>query len=308
MKVLLAEDSRTTRAFLQLSIQSAGHVVITAEDGQEALDLLTRHEFDLILLDVIMPKLNGIEAAQRIREYCDRRDIWIPIVFLTAMSKDDDIVRGIEAGGDDYLVKPVSEAVLNAKLKAMQRIAKMREELAAANAKLRQLSEIDGLTGIANRRRFDFVYLREYRHACRDQQPLSLLLSDIDQFKPYNDRYGHQAGDQCLKQVAKTLEHSIRPGDLVARYGGEEFAVILPDTTAASAMAIGERLRHAVEALSLPHADTNNGLVTLSIGAATLDGDYPKTLAHPGNLIELADRALYAAKHHGRNRVERIDR
>ncbi len=305
MKVILAEDSRTARLVLQAGVEAAGHEVLPAENGQAAVDILASHPADLILLDVVMPVMDGIEAAGRIRAYCDRRGIWIPIVFLTSMGKDADVVRGIEAGGDDYLIKPVSEAVLNAKLKAMQRIAEMRRELAAANAKLRQLSEIDGLTGIANRRRFDYAYAREYRRSLRDRQPLSLVMVDIDHFKRFNDQYGHPAGDKCLKRIAETLEQNAkRPGDLAARSGGEEFVVLLPNTPEEGALRVAENLRRAVEALDLPHADsTAAGVVTLSLGTATLQAEHA-TARSPADFIDQADRALYAAKSKGRNRVE----
>ena len=305
MNVILAEDSRTTRMILQSGIEAAGHKVRPAENGREAVDLIMAELADLVLLDVIMPVMDGIEAAGRIRAYCEQRGIWIPIVFLTAMGRDADVVRGIEAGGDDYLVKPVGEAVLNAKLKAMQRIAVMRRELAEVNAKLRELSEIDGLTGIANRRRFDFAYAREFRRALRERQPLGLILADIDHFKQYNDHYGHLAGDQCLKQIAKTLAQNVmRPGDLLARYGGEEFVALLPGTPPSGTRHVAERLRQAIEALRLPHEHSSvSQFATLSLGAAFLLGD-GSAKGSPIELLNLADRALYAAKHNGRNRVE----
>jgi diguanylate cyclase (GGDEF)-like protein len=305
MKVLLADDGRTARMVLKNRIEAAGHEVITGENGREAVELFLVHRPDLVLLDVIMPVMDGIEAAQRIRALCDQRGIWIPIVFLTAMGKDRDLARGIEAGGDDYLIKPVSEVVLNAKLKAMQRIAEMRRQLEAASDKLRQLTELDGLTGIANRRRFNLVYAREYRRVIHDAEPLTLMVADIDHFKTYNDYYGHQAGDQCLKRVAVALEQPpVRSGDLVARYGGEEFVVLFPRTPLEAGFQLAEQIRQNVEALKIPHERSSAGeFITLSIGLATLDRECAKEMS-ASKFFNLADQALYQAKHNGRNRVE----
>ncbi|MEE9397205.1 MAG: response regulator, partial [Methylococcales bacterium] len=155
MKVLVADDTRTNLLIVKKYIENAGHEVITAEDGLQAIDLFNRTFPDLVLLDIMMPNMNGFDAARQIRQECERRERWIPIIFLSAMGEDEDIAKGIEVGGDDYLTKPVSRTVLNAKLKAMARIADMQKQLDEANRRLRELSEIDPLTKIANRRRFD---------------------------------------------------------------------------------------------------------------------------------------------------------
>jgi diguanylate cyclase (GGDEF)-like protein len=261
---------------------------------------------DLVLIDVVMPVMDGYEAARQMRQ--SRPDEWVPIIFLSSKEADQDLDRAIEAGGDDYLVKPVSYVVLNAKIRALQRIestrAKLLEtsrELAAANRELENLSRQDGLTGIANRRYFDSYLLAELKRALREHQPISLILADVDDFKAYNDCYGHQAGDDCLRRIASALKVvGRRPADLVARYGGEEFAMVLPVTTMDGAVDVAKALARAIEEMSIPHARSGvSSSVSLSQGIASL---IPAQDTTPENLIELADQALYQAKQQGRNR------
>jgi diguanylate cyclase (GGDEF)-like protein len=307
MKVLLIEDTLTLLLLTSEFIAQEGHEVVTARNGEEGIQQFLTAAPDLILLDVQMPKMDGYEVARRIRALS--AEDWIPIIFLSGMVKDDDIVKGIEAGGDDYLTKPVRQTVLGAKLKAMQRIADMRGrlvqaslDLAKANRELELLSHRDGLTGIANRRHFDEVLRREWRRCARERMPLSLLLLDIDCFKQYNDNYGHLKGDQCLQQVAQALQGSLtRAADLGARYGGEEFAAILSGTDAAGILHVAEVARKAVESLAIAHAHSPaSTFVTASVGCATL---VPSVDQSHDTLISLADAALYRAKCAGRNRV-----
>ena len=182
-----------------------GHTVTDASDGQHAIELFKSGPHDLIVLDVEMPVLNGFETARRIRALAGEHE-WIPIIFLSANVQDKDVAAGIEAGGDDYLVKPTSPIVLRAKINAMQRITDMRqrlvnlkEQLEQHNASLREESSQDALTGIPNRRCFDAAFEQEWNHATRTGKPLALLIGDVDFFKKYNDTYGHQKGDACLK-------------------------------------------------------------------------------------------------------------
>src|SRR5262245_36432868 len=236
MKVLIVDDSPTIRVALRGLVQRMGHSVLEAGDGSEALKIYAEDRPDLVLIDVVMPVMDGYDAARQMRE--SRPDEWVPIIFLSSKEADQDLDRAIEAGGDDYLVKPVSFVVLNAKIRALQRIestrAKLLEtsrDLASANRELENLSRQDGLTGIANRRHFDAYLLTEIKRAARDREPISLILADVDYFKAYNDCYGHQAGDDCLRQIASALKTvGKRPADLAARYGGEEFAMVLPST------------------------------------------------------------------------------
>ncbi|MBS1172559.1 MAG: diguanylate cyclase, partial [Proteobacteria bacterium] len=235
---------------------------------------------------------------------------WTPILFLTALVGDDDLARGIAAGGDDYLLKPVSEVVLGAKLRAMQRIIDMRgslitmtQKLDAANRELRHVSIQDSLTGIANRRHFDDSLKQEWRRALRARRPLALILFDIDYFKQYNDVYGHQAGDECLRAVAGNLaRHARRPGDWVARFGGEEFAVVLSETDARGAVHLAEQMRAAIDALAIPHSGSAVGrTVSISAGVASMVPE--SATGEPDELVQWADAALYDAKRQGRNRV-----
>ncbi len=303
MKVLLADDSKSIRMMLEAQIRAAGHDVVCASNGREAVHAFEREHPDVCLLDVVMPGVDGYEAARQVRALCDERGDWVPIIFLSAMVSAADIVKGIECGGDDYLTKPVNALVLNAKLGAMSRIAQMRHALAVANEQLRKISEQDALTGIANRRHFDACLDREWQRASSEGTPISLAIADIDFFKGYNDNYGHPAGDACLRSVATGLRVAAGlPPDLPARIGGEEFALLLPGKDADGAMEAAERARLAVLALRITHGHSEvSAWVTVSLGVATVTPAAGGCTAK--GLLELADQGLYAAKRSGRNRV-----
>jgi diguanylate cyclase (GGDEF)-like protein len=306
MKVLIVDDSPTIRAALRTLVEQMGHSVIDAEDGSKGLATYRDSRPDLVLIDVVMPVMDGYDAARQMRQI--RPDEWIPIIFLSSKEADQDLDRAIEAGGDDYLVKPVSFVVLNAKIRALQRIEATRvklldtsRELAAANRELENLSRQDGLTGIANRRYFDSYLLTEMKRASRERQPLSLILADVDYFKAYNDYYGHQAGDDCLRQVASALKSvGKRPADLAARYGGEEFAIVLPATMLEGAVDVARSLARTIEGMAIAHVRSGVAdKISLSQGVASL---VPGNDTMPESIIELADQALYQAKQQGRNR------
>jgi len=305
MKVLLAEDSRANQMLISAYIEDFGHQVIAVDNGQAAIDAFKEERPDLILLDVTMPVLDGIEAARKIRILCEEDNDWVPIVFLSGLTDSKDIAKGIEAGGDDYLSKPVDSIVLNAKLTAMTRIADMRHQLDEANRKLTLMSVKDGLTGLYNRRHFDDVIEKELKTAKRIKTSVGLILCDIDYFKLYNDNYGHQGGDDCLKLVAQAMQAVIkRPGDLVARYGGEEFVVILPETDLHGVNKVAEALRKAVEGLAIPHELSSVAdHVTMSLGITTVADGMDDIAEAIRCLIESADLGLYEAKNQGRNRV-----
>jgi diguanylate cyclase (GGDEF)-like protein len=307
MNILIVEDSRSNLLVLTQYVERFGATAVPAANGAAAVASFAGERPDLVLLDVVLPDIDGFEVARRIRAMETDGD-WTPIIFLSSLGKDEDIEQGIMAGGDDYLHKPVSEVVLGAKIRAMERLIQMRSSLVvlahkldAANQELTRLSASDGLTGIANRRYFDEHIAREWRRARRSASSVSLMMCDVDHFKLFNDTYGHQAGDECLRRVAGAIATSLERGsDMAARYGGEEFVVVLSETTIGGALIVAEKIRHAIHALQIPHSASSFGRVTLSIGIAAR---VPEVDDASDTLIAAADQALYQAKHNGRDRV-----
>lgn len=307
LKVLIVEDSKVALKAISGYIEDMGVQPLLAENGQDAIELYTRERPDIVLLDIILPDTDGYEVARQIRRLQDK-DQWTAIIFLSVMSKDEDLARGIEVGGDDYIMKPVGSVVVQAKVRAMYRLVQMQRalvKLAAqlndANHELQRLSMTDALTGIANRRMFDASLTREWRRCQRLKQPMSLVMLDVDNFKKYNDRYGHQDGDECLKAVAQEVARAApRAGDLVARYGGEEFVMVLGETDQNGARWVAERVRQRVALLQLPHTGSQHQFVSVSCGISSV---YPTRELSAETLLQSADLALYEAKHQGRNTV-----
>ncbi|MBU2986480.1 diguanylate cyclase [Saccharophagus degradans] len=298
MKILLVEDSATLRHAMSHFVRTAGHEPVIAKSGEEALQIIEQTAVDLIIMDVEMPGLDGFETTRLIREWLG--DHWIPIIFVTGMSEDESLEEGIDAGGDDYLVKPVSQMIISAKIRAMERITDMRNQLATLNRELKVLSQRDGLTHLYNRRTFEELAEKQWKIATRNKAPLAVLLLDIDHFKQYNDYYGHQQGDRCIQTISSVLAKCVtRPDDLIGRYGGEEFIILLPNTPEHGAHYIAEQIRKSVERLQIKHrASPSNTYVTVSIGGAALNYTTGTTWAHQ---VGLADKALYTAKASGRN-------
>ncbi|MEJ7138338.1 GGDEF domain-containing response regulator [Amphibiibacter pelophylacis] len=305
LNILVVDDQELARSLFARSLTLAGHRVTEAVDHDTALAAYAQHQPDLILLDVEMPGQNGYAVARRIRAM--ETGTWTPIIFLSASSGDQALCEGIEAGGDDYLIKPSSEVILLAKIRAMQRLMDMRrrlvsmsEELHRANSQLAQLTETDALTQVVNRRGFDRLIRQEIMASRREGSPMTLALLDIDFFKAYNDRLGHAQGDVCLQQVAGLLRHVCqRPRDVVARYGGEEFALILPQTPKSGAMTFARAVIRMFSKLNLPHPDSSVApWVTVSGGLTTCVADADTTAE---GLFTRADESLYAAKRQGRN-------
>ncbi|MGR9114565.1 MAG: GGDEF domain-containing response regulator [Gammaproteobacteria bacterium] len=307
MKILVIDDSQSMRLLISKWVSSLGHQVFHAETGQQGVDYVKQNDVDLIMMDIEMPDLNGFETTRAIREL--NADDWFPIIFLTSKTDDESYAKGVKAGGDAYLVKPINPLRLQMQILAMERIYKMRlklqsvqNELLLANQALTHTSLHDQLTGLANRRHFDINLPREFEQAKREKEPLSLIMCDIDYFKAYNDYYGHVAGDGCLKKVAETIASlSHRATDLLCRYGGEEFAVILPRTDLHGGLKVAEKIREAVVAEQIPHRGSKAGeWVSLSLGLATYKGQF-KSIT---DLMEAADNALYRSKKNGRNCVQ----
>lgn len=291
--VLIVDDSPVNLQMLGKLLQDEWNVKV-ANNGKTALNIASSEEPpDLILLDVMMPEIDGYTICRILKASPETREI--PVIFVTAMSQEDDEAKGLEMGAIDYIVKPYSAAIVKARVRNHMELKMYRDMLKNA-------SRIDGLTGIANRRRFDETIDVEWKRAFRDGTPMSLLMIDIDFFKRFNDTYGHQVGDECLRKVAMTLARSLnRPGDLAARYGGEEFVCILPAVDSEGAKSIALRIHEAVRELRIPHEDSDvNDHVTISIGAATM---MPGGSAGWDQLVERADKALYQAKQQGRDRV-----
>lgn len=310
MKILLVDDSRAIAMVTNARLESFGHEVRHAINGQLAIDLFRSEPFDLILMDIEMPGMNGFETTTRIRALEGQEPwAWTPIIFVTATDTETNLVTAIEAGGDDFIAKTVPENVLQAKMKAMSRIAALRARLSMANGKLQEQANRDGLTGLLNRRAMDMQVDRLWEQAVRSARPFSLLMVDVDNFKKYNDHYGHLAGDECLRSVAACLglclqqinDDRTAPGAFVARYGGEEFAVIIPDAAPGVHAGVAASLVEAVAALEVPHEKNGDyGVVTISVGAACLD----PAVGPIKVVFRQADEMLYKAKGAGRNRAE----
>ncbi|MGZ8136650.1 MAG: GGDEF domain-containing response regulator [Methylococcaceae bacterium] len=308
MKILVVDNNKAIRMNVDDYVSALGYDVYHAETGKQCLEFVKENDVDLILMDIDMPDLNGFVATKIIRSM--KNEDWFPIVFLTTRPDNESYINGILAGGDGYLQKPINQTQLQLQLNAMERICVMRrkieshKDLISANLRLSNLAMFDQLTGLANRRHFDETFNKEFNLAKRDKTPLSLLLCDIDFFKLYNDKYGHQEGDECLKQVATAIQEvPTRPTDLTCRYGGEEFVVILPRTCSMGAIKIADRIRQSVYARNLTHSASKvDDRVTVSLGLASYNGQY-KTMEE---FIKDADKALYKAKEKGRNRFEMV--
>jgi diguanylate cyclase (GGDEF)-like protein len=305
------EDSKVAIKAISGFLEEVGVQPLIAETGHAAIELYRKELPDIILLDIMLPDIDGFEVAKQVRKL-QGKDDWTAIIFLSVMSKDEDLAKGIEAGGDDYLMKPVGRVVLQAKVAAMYRLVRMQralvkltEQLNLANQELHRVSMTDGLTGIANRRLFDELLVREWRRCARIQKPLSIVMIDVDYFKKFNDRYGHQAGDESLKAVANVIASAVKRGsDLAARYGGEEFVLILGEMDEKSARNVANSILQQVAALKVLNDESPHQYVTVSCGISTVLPSEDKPVE---KLVKSADNALYLAKKRGRNTVAYLD-
>ena len=307
-RILVVDDHEDNVELLRLRLESWGYEVDSAMDGAEALHRVEETPPDLILLDIMMPSVDGMEVARRVKGNPDLP--FIPIIMQTALDTTEDKVEGLEAGADDYITKPIDFAELQARMRSMLRIKRLQEELEErerqlmeANERLRYMSQTDGLTGLDNRRHLEERLDEMFQHAKRLNEPFSCVMCDLDRFKSVNDTYGHQAGDAVLRQLAGILTDVAREVDRVGRYGGEEFMLLLPGTVLDAAVTFAERVRKQVEA----HTFTFDGGTlqrTASFGVAAWP--HPR-IANCDTLVKAADDALYVAKETGRNKVVRFD-
>ena len=290
-KLLVVDDQPLNIQSLYQTF-SADHQVFMATSGEQALAVCAQRLPDLVLLDVVMPGMDGFEVCRRLKADPATREI--PVIFVTAHDDEAAETLGLEVGAVDFIAKPINPKVVRARV-ATHLTLKAQADL------LRQWAYLDGLTGIYNRRHFDEHLMSEWGRSARSAKPLSVLMIDVDRFKAYNDRCGHQAGDACLREVAATLRQSLRrPGDMLARYGGEEFVCLLPETGRAGALIVAEQIERRLRDRAIPHPDSDVApVVTVSVGVASNDG----AVAGPGALLAEADRQLYAAKAAGRGRV-----
>jgi two-component system, cell cycle response regulator len=308
-RILVVDDHPDNVEIIDARLSSRGYVIETASNGQEALDKVYDHPPHLILLDVMMPVIDGFEVSRRIKR--DSSLPFIPIILVTARGETEDKVEGLDAGADDYLTKPINFPELEARVRSMLRIKKLQDELdrknrelEEVNRQLRQLSITDGLTGLYNHRHIHELLQEEYERSKRSGEPLGVAMLDLDRFKLLNDTYGHQMGDHVLAETARILDGNAREVDVIGRYGGEEFMAILPNADEEAAVQFAERVRAAVEQKSYDSNGTEIRM-TVSGGVASARAD---EISFPDELIRLADRALYEAKDSGRNRILRSSR
>ncbi|MFF2318350.1 diguanylate cyclase [Arthrobacter sp. NPDC058097] len=299
MKVLVADDDPGSLLVARAAVERSGHDCLTAADGDQAWALYLEHQPDVVVTDWMMPGLDGLALCRAIR--AREQELYTYVVLLTSQGSRDDVLAGLEAGADDYVTKPLDPFVLHARLLVARRITTLHADLAHYRKVLSRQARTDPLTGLHNRLKLsedlEQLHLRSHRYA----EEYSVAMCDVDNFKSYNDVYGHQAGDLALRAVAAALLGSVRKSDGVYRYGGEEFLLVLPQQSAAAAKALMHRALNAVRDLAIAHAGDPSGQVRISAGISSFSLEHP---VDADTLLGEADAALYAAKSAGRNRVE----
>ena len=312
--ILIVDDNAANLKVLNQILADEGFKVRKSTGGRVALRAIEVRAPDLILLDIKMPDMDGYTVCRHLR--AEKSTAAIPVIFVSALDDVLDKVKAFQVGGNDYITKPFYAQEIIARVdnlltirrqnqRLQQEIEKRKQaesDLIAAYEELQRLANLDGLTQMANRRHFDECLLLEWQRCARERQFLSLILTDVDYFKPYNDTFGHQMGDECLRQVAAALRAKIkRPADLVARYGGEEFAIILPNTEVNGARLVAEQIQRNINELQIAHPQSMvKDTLTLSFGIASF---VPQLEADASTLLAAADQALYAAKQQGRDRI-----
>ena len=303
-RVLIVEDEPSTRRLLKTYLESDGYDLQLARSGEEALTCIEKASPSVVILDVMLPKMNGFDVCKTLKASATTR--FIPIILLTALRGNEERIQGIEAGADDFISKPFNRVELQTRIKSLIRIKRLHEaleqkveELERTKAKLRRLAVTDGLTGLYNYRAFRSQLHIEMSRSKRFKMPFSLLMMDIDHFKSYNDENGHPSGDLVLKTFARLLHKNVREVDIVARYGGEEFILILPGTDKKSGLLVAEKIRKLVKKTLFPLENSEQkGRITISIGVAA----FPQDTQNEEELIQAVDKAMYKAKKKGRNR------
>jgi len=299
--ILIAEDNPVSRKLLEMTLRRAGYEVVSAEDGREALALFKERFFPIILTDLEMPEMDGLELCRAIRG--NPAEGYVYIFLITARDSKKDIIVGLEAGADDYLTKPFDRSELVARLKTALRVLELEKSLKDAYEKIRILSITDKLTGCYNRTYMDEYLAKEIARATRYHRTVSLVMADIDHFKLVNDPHGHQAGDLILKNFVFSIREGLRQDvDWIARYGGEEFLVVLPETDFENAMSSAERLRRIVSERVTSY-DEKEISITASFGVVGFNPSAKIKTIPCEAIIDQADKALYQAKDEGKNRV-----
>lgn len=302
-RVLLVEDDPLQASITKKILQRTGYDVLWAQDGVNAIKIVKTSDLDIILLDVVMPGMDGYEVCRWLKT--DEATRGIPVIMLTVKKDLSDKISGLRVGADDYLPKPYNELELNARIYASLRTKALQDELRKKNRQLEKLltrvehmAITDELTGLYNRRRFHEILTGEFGHSERYSSPLSLIMFDIDHFKRVNDIFGHHVGDAALKEFGNILSSNKRQNDTAARYGGEEFMLILPAAGRTEACAVAEQIRKCTEERDFP--EIKDG-ISVSAGISSVPDD---SLSSDDEMIRCADFALYRAKMMGRNRVE----
>lgn len=295
-RILVVDDIEDNIKLLSFDLEDDNHTVLTATNGKECLLLARAEDPDLILLDMMMPVMDGKETLRQLKADPDLKNI--PVIMVSANDGDDDIIEALDIGAHDFVAKPFIYPVLSARMRSALRLKASQEKLREANQLLQKLASFDPLTGAYNRRQFFNLAKAEFSKAERGEQPLSVIMMDIDKFKSINDTYGHAAGDQALIEITRALKHVCRASDIVSRFGGEEFVICCPNAVLSGAHALAERLRKAIAAIAIQTDCGNKFSVTTSIGVTgRLSNDTLETM------INRADGLLYQAKHNGRNQT-----
>jgi two-component system, cell cycle response regulator len=301
-RILVVDDNQDNIEIIATRLRYRGYDILEASDGEQALALVREAAPDLLLLDVMLPDIDGYEISRRIKNADDLP--FIPIILVTARDSTQDKVAGLDAGADDYLTKPINFPELEARVRSMLRIKRLQDELEQKNRELERLSISDGLTGLFNHRHIHGLLAEEYERVARTNDCMSVAMFDLDHFKSVNDTHGHQAGDRVLVELADILREVARDVDRLGRYGGEEFMALLPETCIDDAAVFVERVRREVARRPFDVGSDEPLRMTLSAGVAT----YPhERIRDVESLVRLADQALYTAKETGRNRVVRFD-